>query len=168
MISHRPPLLWTRGRRVMAEANVRERHAHALLRRLRAAAVRRPGGSWMRYTWRSTPLEPIHIKGAHVSKLCLEHPKRDALAVLCYGVLDAAPPAAGRLPTPPPVAPSRAGVKAAALALAKRLARAGGAADVKAAVGDADGTLGLAAAEALGWELCELPETLKGVQLAQF
>ena len=50
--------------------------------------------------------------------------------------------------------------------LRERLKNARGAADVAAAVSDADGTLGTAAATALGWEVCELPASLEGVQLA--
>jgi hypothetical protein len=125
------------------------------------------GGSWVAYQWRGGAGEPLHVKGARCRLLQLESPRRDALAVLCYGSADAAPPSPGALPAPPPVAPSRAAVRAAALALRAALARAGGdRAAIAAAVRDEHGALATAAAEGLGWEVTELPTaTLAGVRL---
>ena len=125
------------------------------------------GGGWVAYQWRAGPGEPLHVKGARCRLLQLESPRRDALAVLCYGSADAAPPPPGALPAPPPVAPSRAAVRAAALALRAALAQAGGnRAAIAAAVRDEHGALATAAAEGLGWEVTELPTaTLAGVRL---
>ena len=98
--------------------------------------------------------------------LCLQNPRRDAIAVLCYGAPTSEAPPPGVLPKPPPVAPSRSAVKAAAFALRGRLALADSDEAIAAAVGDADGALATAAAEALGWEVTELPrDTLDGVHM---
>lgn len=152
---------------VMRGAGLAQQDAPALLRRFRTAAHRVPGGSWVRYTWKAEVSEPAHIKGAHCSRLQLENPRREALAILCYGAPTSDAPADLQLPTPPPVAPSRSAVKAAALVLLEKLARADGAKAVHAVVNDLDGALATAAAEALGWEITHLPkDTLAGVQLA--
>ena len=118
------------------------------------------------------------------SRLVLENPRRDAVAILSYsaasdcdaeetqsgGALPGAPPPRPPpwqgLPLPPPVVPSRAAVKAAAIALADRIASARSGAELTAAVRDEDGTLAAAAAIALGWEATELPSaSLAGVRL---
>lgn len=139
----------------------------ALLAQFRRAATSVPGGSWLRYEWRTAADAPLHVKGAHCSRLLLESPRREALAILCYGAPESAPPPPGTMPTPPPVAPSRSAVKAAALALKEQLRQAKSAAALHAAVDDAGGALATAAAEALGWEVTELPQdTLAGVHLA--
>lgn len=149
---------------VMAAANLGG--SEALLRRFRAAANRATGGSWMRYKWRPCADVTPHLKGAHCSLLQLESPRREAIAVLCYGVPTAKPPPPRQLPTPPPVAPSRSAVKAAVLALRTQLQADPGPSAIEAAVSDSGGLLGLSAAEALGWEVCEMPSSLAGVHLA--
>ena len=147
-------------------ANVGMNGSDALLRRLRGAARQVPGGSWVRYSWRTSAQEPVHIKGAHCSMLCLQNPRRDAIALLCYGAPTSEAPPPGVLPKPPPVAPSRSAVKAAAFALRGRLVLADSDEAIAATVRDADGTLATAAAEALGWEVTELPrDTLDGVHM---
>ena len=146
---------------VMADAGLSD--SGKLLQRFRNAAVKVPGGCWVRFNWRTSVFEPTYVKGAHCSRLRLENPRRDALAILCYGAPNTSPPPPGKLPTPPPVAPSRSAVKAAALALRDKLADG---AALEAAVRDEDGALATAAAEGLGWEVTVLPEpTLAGVAL---
>ena len=144
-----------------------------LLQRFRAAAACPPEGTWVRYNWRSAPGQPLVAKGAHCRCVQLaHHPRRQALALLCYGASAASAPLADdELPTPPPVAPSRAAVRAAALALRHRLEAADKEADIRTAVDDADGVLATAAAVAIGWEVTPLSEAselesrLEGIQL---
>uniref|UniRef100_A0A7S4EY36 PAS domain-containing protein n=2 Tax=Chrysotila carterae TaxID=13221 RepID=A0A7S4EY36_CHRCT len=81
------------------------------------------GGGWVSYTWRNAPTAPLHIKGAYVTRLAHAGPLRRCYAAFCYGAETAQPLQPNGLPTPPAVAPSRAGVRASALLLQKQLER---------------------------------------------
>ena len=146
-------------RSVMARAALP--HPGRLLAHFVTAA--RHGGGWVRYEWRDSASAPLQMKGAHASLLPVDS-THTAIALVCFGAPThggreaLAPP--GVLPTPPPVAPSRDAVKAAARALQRSLATARSEGEVAAAVSDRDGELAAAAAAALCWEVTDLPRSL--------